>query len=163
MITDKDDVIRKSSPDSDVYSVILNAWADNVWRIPFTREGGYIATEIGDDGSDDTMRLSLSGYQDASGIWMQELTVIYFETLEKAYKFRRSPEGKLFGDRFSDGQDNFDFYTYAGDPRIPALMLTILKKHFDYKDDSPIVAHTYANIHYFRKDPDFAPPKPMES
>ena len=111
MITDKDDVIRKSSPGTDIYSVILNAWADNVWRIPFTREGGYIATEIGDDGTDDTMRLSLSGFQDASGIWVHELTVVYFETLEKANKFRRSPVGQLFSDRFSDGQDNFDFHT----------------------------------------------------
>lgn len=41
-------------------------------------------------------------------------------------------------------------------------MGTILKNYFGYTDHSHVYAHTYADIHYFRKDPRFTPPKPME-
>lgn len=31
---------------------------------------------------------------------------------------------------------------------------TILKNHFGFKENSHLVAHTYCEVDYFRKDPD---------
>ena len=161
MITDQDSVIRQTGADAGLATVICSAVADNFQRIPLTREGGYIATDISEDGTDETMHIILTGHLDTSGIMMQGVEVIWFETMEKANRFRRSPEGQLFDDPYGDGQDGFEYSTYAGNPIIPALIHAILTKHFGITEASRIVANTYANIHYFRKDPDDIPPKPM--
>ena len=50
--------------------------------------------------------------------------------------------------------DHFDNTTLAGDPRLPGLIATILQNYFDIKDNSRIVAHTYCEVDYFRKDTD---------
>lgn len=84
----------------------------------------------------------------------QNITVIYFDTKEKADRFRYSPEGVGFDDPYGDGQDSFDLTALAGDPRLPGLIATILKNHFGFKENSHLVAHTYCEVDYFRKDPD---------
>ncbi len=33
------------------------------------------------------------------------------------------------------------------------MMTTILKNHFGFKENSHLVAHTYCEVDYFRKDP----------
>ena len=83
--------------------------------------------------------------------------------LAAADRFRRSPEGRLFDDPYGSGQDCFDYTTYAGDPRLPELIATILKNHFGYKDNSRLVAHTYCEVDYFRKEPDNGRPKQVKS
>ena len=67
--------------------------------------------------------------------------------------FVNSTEGGLFDDPYGDGQDNFEYTTYAGDPKLPFLITTILKNHFGFKENSHLVAHTYCEVDYFRKDP----------
>ena len=163
MITDQDSVTRRDTADQTLSEVIRLAVKDNFERIPLTREGGLISTEIGDDGTDDTMRISICGYQTDTGMMMQQITVIYFETLADANRFRRSPEGQGFDDPYGDGQDCFDYTTLAGSPDIPKRIINILKNYFGYTERSHFSAHTYADIHYFRKDPKYTPPKPMES
>ncbi|MBQ9475508.1 MAG: hypothetical protein IJU69_04555 [Bacteroidales bacterium] len=74
--------------------------------------------------------------------------------MEKAERFRKSLEGQGFDDPYGDGQDCFDYVTYAGDPKQPELNATILRNYFDFKDNSPMVAHTYCQVDYFRKDYD---------
>ena len=83
----------------------------------------------------------------------QNITVIYFDTKEKADRFRYSPEGVGFDDSYGDGQDSFDLTALAGDPRLPGLIATILKNYFGFTDRSRLCAHTYCEVDYFRKDP----------
>ena len=59
--------------------------------------------------------------------------------------------------------DNFEYSTYAGDPKLPVLITTILKHHFGFKDNSHLVAHTYCEVDYFRKEPEDMLPKPIGS
>ena len=80
---------------------------------------------------------------------MQTVTVIYFDTLEKAKSFLESPEGAGFSDTYSDGQDCFEFTTYAGDPKLTGLICAILKNHFEFKDNSRLVAETHCEVDYF--------------
>lgn len=87
----------------------------------------------------------------------QQIAVIYFDTMEKANRFVNSTEGSLFDDPYGDGQDNFEYTTYTGDPKLPFLITTILKNHFGFKEDSHLVTHTYCTyceVDYFRKEPD---------
>ena len=37
--------------------------------------------------------------------------------------------------------------------QLPFLITTILKNHFGFKENSHLVAHTYCEVDYFRKDP----------
>ena len=163
MITDQDSITRRSTVDQILSDIIRLAVEDNFNRIPLTREGGYISTEFSDDGTDETTHISICGCLDDTGMMMQQITVIYFDTLAKAERFRRSPEGRGFDDPYGDGQDCFDYTTLAGTPDITSRIVTILKNYFGYSDHSRICAHTFADIHYFRKDPEDIPPKPMES
>ena len=98
-----------------------------------------------------------------TGQMLQQVTVIYFDTLEKSNRFVDSTEGGLFDGPYGDGQDNFEYTTYAGDHKLPFLITTILKNHFGYKDDSPMVAHSYCEVDYFRKDQDSSAPKQLKS
>ena len=84
---------------------------------------------------------------------LQQVTVIYFDTKEKADRFRYSPEGVGFDDPYGDSQDSFELTTIAGDPRLPSLIATILKNYFGFTDRSRLCAHTYCEVDYFRKDP----------
>lgn len=161
MITKTDHIRRYTCADMNITQVIRKGLADNFERIPYTEDGGYIATDIGDGDDDEHLLISVCGFQDGAGIMMQEVTVIYFDTFEKANKFRRSKEGRKFGDRFSDGKDCFDYTTYAGDPSLPNLIATILRNHFDFKDNSFLIAHTYCNVDYFRKDTEQKCPKQL--
>lgn len=163
MITKNDHIRRSTCADMTITQVIRKALADNFERIPFTNEGGFIATEIGETDDDDHLHISVTGYQDKGGQMLQQVTVIYFDTLEKAERFRRSPEGRGFDDPYGDGQDCFDYTTYAGDPKLPELIATILRNYFEFKDTSPMVAHTYFEVDYFRKDPADASSKHLKS
>ena len=163
MITDKDMVTRKDTADQSLTEVIRLAIQDNIDRIPFTRDGGYIATEISKDGTDGTVDICLSGYLADYGIMMHEINVIYFDTVQQAKRFLRSPEGQGFNDTYSNGQDCFDFTARAGDPVILQRITAILKNHFGYTERSHFFIRTYSNVHYFKKDPNFVRPKPMEN
>ena len=152
MITKADHIRRVTTADGTITDVIRQALADNAARIPFTNEGGFIATDISETGADDDLHITITGHYGMPGQMCQQVTVIYFDTLEKAQRFRYSPEGVGFDDPYGDGQDSFDYNTYAGDPRLPELIATILRNYFDIKDNSHIVAHTYCEVDYFRKE-----------
>ena len=154
MITKHEHIRRSTCADMTITQVIRKALADNFERIPFTNEGGFIATDLGEQEGDDFLTINICGFMGGTGQMFQQVTVIYFETLEKANRFVNSTEGGLFDDPYGDGQDNFEYTTYAGDPKLPFLITTILKNHFGYKDNSRLVAHTYCEVDYFRKDPD---------
>ena len=153
MITKYDHVRRQTCADTTITDVIRQALADNFERIPFTNEGGFIATDLGEQEGDDFLTINICGFMGGTGQMFQQVTVIYFDTLEKANRFVNSTEGGLFDDPYGDGQDSFDYTTYAGNPRLPELIATILRNYFDIKDNSHIVAHTYCEVDYFRKDP----------
>ena len=154
MINDRVSVQRRTCNDIGLSSVIRDAINDNLLRIPFTREGGYISTEFSEDGSDDTIHLSLCGFIDDSGAMMQTITVIYFDTIEKVRRFLSSPEGNGFDDPYGEGQDLFEYTTYAGNPDVAARVIAILKNHFDFNETSRLVADTVPEVHYFRKNPE---------
>lgn len=152
MITKHDHVRRQTCADTTITDVIRQALADNFERIPFTNEGGFIATDLGEQEGDDFLRINICGFMGGTGQMLQQVTVIYFDTLEKANRFVNSTEGGLFDDPYGDGQDNFEYTTYAGDPKLPFLISTILKNHFNFKENSHLVAHTYCEVDYFRKE-----------
>ena len=154
MITKHDHIRRQTCADTTITDVIRQALADNFERIPFTNEGGFIATDLGEQEGDDFLTINICGFMSGTGQMLQQVTVIYFDTLEKANRFVNSTEGGLFDDPYGDGQDNFEYTTYAGDPKLPFLITTLLKNHFGFKDNSHLVAHTYCEVDYFRKDPD---------
>ena len=114
---------------------------------------GFIATDLGETESDKDFHITISGHQENGGPMYQNITVIYFDTKEKADMFRYSPEGVGFDDPYGDGQDSFDLTALAGDPRLPGLIATILKNYFGFQDNYRLCAHTYCEVDYFRKDP----------
>lgn len=112
---------------------------------------GFIATDLGATESDDDLHITISGHQENGGPMYQNITVIYFDTKEKADRFRYSPEGVGFDDPYGDGQDSFDLSVLAGDPRLLGLIATILKNYFGFEDNSKLCAHTYCEVDYFKK------------
>ena len=156
MITKRDQVRRAAPADGTIAEVIRLALSDNFERIPFTTEGGYIATDISETGSEEDMHITICGYKPQGCPMYQSVTVIYFETMAQANRFRRSPEGQLFDDPYGDGQDNFEYTTFAGDSRLQDIIVNILKNHFGLRDTSHLVTDTHCEVDYFRKDPDNA-------
>ena len=163
MISKTEHVHRHNCADTTITDIIRLALADNFERIPFTNQGGFIATDIGEQEGDDFLRINICGFMGGTGQMFQQVTVIYFDTLEKANRFVNSTEGGLFDDPYGDGQDSFEYTTYAGNPKLPCLISTILKNHFNFKENSHLVAHTYCEVDYFRKDPADARPQQMKS
>ena len=68
---------------------------------------------------------------------------------ENDQSFLESPEGARFSDTYSDGQDCFEYTTYAGDPKLIGLISAILKNHFEFKENSRLVAETHCEVDYF--------------
>lgn len=93
MISKKDDIRRITCADMTITQVIKGALTDNLVRIPFTGEGGFISTEIGESDDDDHIRISVTGFMNQSGQMLQTITVIYFDTISEARRFMLSPEG----------------------------------------------------------------------
>lgn len=149
MISKHDHFRRQTCADLLITDIIRQSLRDNVELIPFTRNGGFVSTEMGENDDDEHIKISIHGFMDQSGMMMQTVTVIYFDTLEKARLFLDSPEGKGFSDRNSDGQDCFDYTTFAGDPNLPSRITDILKNHFDFKENSRLVAETHCEVDYF--------------
>ena len=118
MINTRDHIRRQTCADLLISDIIRLSLADNAERIPFTNKGGYISTEMGENDDDEHVRISIHGFMDQTGMMMQTVTVIYFDTTEKAKAFLDSPEGADFNDTFSDGQDCFEYATFAGDPKL---------------------------------------------
>lgn len=163
MITKYDHIRRQTCADTTITDVICQALVDNFVRIPLTNEGGFISTELGEQEGDDFLTITISGFMCGTNQMFQEVTVIYFDTVAKANRFLSSVEGGLFDDSFSNGQDCFDYTTLAGDPKLPFLIATILKNYFGFKENSRLVAHTFCQVDYFRKDPDDSAPKQLKS
>ena len=103
MLTKEDSVIRREAVDLTLTDVIRQALADNLVRIPFSNEGGYIATEIGEQEDPEFLTIRICGFMYGSGQMLQQVTVIYFDTVELARRFMSSPEGTLFDDSYSTG------------------------------------------------------------
>ena len=121
MITKHDHIRQQTCADTTITDVIRQAMADNFERIPFTNEGGFIATDLGEQEGDDFLTINICGFMGGTGQMFQQVTVIYFDTLEKANRFVNSTESGLFDDPYGDGQDNFEYTTYARDPKLPFL------------------------------------------
>lgn len=154
MITQYDHVRRQTCADITITDVIRQALSDNFARIPFTREGGFVSTELGEQEGLDDLTISISGFMCGTNQMFQEITVVYFDTVAQANRFLSSVEGRLFDDTYTNGQDCFEYTTLAGDPKLPHLISTILKNHFGFKETSRLVANTFCQVDYFRKDPD---------
>ena len=103
MINKHDHIHRVTAADETITDVIRKALADNFERIPFTHEGGFIATDLGETESDEDLHITISGHYGMPGQMCQQVTIIYFDTLEKAQRFRYSPEGVGFDDPYGDG------------------------------------------------------------
>lgn len=80
--------------------------------------------ETGETESDEVLHITISGHQENGGPMYQNITVIYFDTKEKADRFRYSPEGFGFDDPYGDGQDSFDLTVLAGDPSALQAQMT---------------------------------------
>lgn len=163
MIKKEDHVRRQTCADMGITEVIRAALADNYARIPYTNEGGFIATDLGESEDDEHLRITVAGHMEGGKHMLQTVTVIYFDTIGQANRFLCSPEGQLFDDTFSDGQDCFDYTTYAGNPVLPSLIATILRNHCGFKENSRLTAHTYCQVDYFRKGPKSSKPNQLKS
>ena len=148
----KEPIKRSSDGRNSLTEVIRLAVTDNALRIPFTDEGGFICTEIGEKHDDEFIRVLVSGVMSDSGMMCQTIEIICLETEKKARAFICSPEGAGFSHWGSDPIGGYELTTYAGDPKLPFLISTILKNHFGFKENSHLVAHTYCEVDYFRKD-----------
>ena len=163
MITQYDHVRRQTCADTTITDVIRQALSDNFARIPFTREGGFVSTELGEQEGLDDLTISISGFMCGTNQMFQEITVVYFDTVAQGNRFLSSVEGRLFDVTYSNGQDCFEYTTLAGDPKLPHLISTILKNHFGFKETSRLVAHTFCLVDYFKKDSENEMPKPLKS
>lgn len=142
MISTKDQVRRTTSADETITDIIRKALQDNFHRIPFTRHGGWIVTEIGETEGKDNAILVISGFLEESGAMKQQITIMHFPTLEQADHFRHSSEGRGFDSYWGGGKDILDCEFLAGDPRLPDRLTTILKTHFGFRDNSKLLANT---------------------
>ena len=142
MISAKDQVRRITSADETITDIIRKALQDNFHRIPFTRHGGWIVTEIGVPDIKADRLIVISGYCTESGTMMQQVTIICFPTLEQADHFRHSPEGRGFDSYWGGGKDLLECRFLAGDSHLPERLATILKTHFGFSDNSKLCAHT---------------------
>ena len=60
-------------------------------------------------------------------------------------KFLKSPEGKLFeGDEDSE---EFEYTTKAGDPKLPSLIVSVMKKFLDIEEDTKLTIRTTAQTY----------------
>ena len=116
MINKNDHIIRQACSDMTITQLIKLALTDNFDRIPFTNKGGYIDTAFGEEDDEEHTIITVCGFMNEAGIMMQQITVIYFDTIQKANRFLSSTEGRLFDDTYSSGQDCFDYTTFAGNP-----------------------------------------------
>lgn len=142
MISAKDQIRRITSADETLTELIRKALQDNFLRIPFTRHGGWIVTELGVPDIKADRLIVISGYCTESGTMMQQVTIVSFPTEDRADHFRHSPEGRGFDSYWGDGKDILDCEFLAGDPRLPERLATILKTHFGFRDNSKLCAHT---------------------
>lgn len=142
MISAKDQIRRITSADETITDIIRKALQDNFERIPFTRSGGWIVTEIGETEGQDNANMVISGFLEESGAMKQQVTIMHFPTLEQADHFRNTPEGQGFDSYWGGGKDILDCEFLAGDPRLPERLATILKTHFGFRDNSKLLAHT---------------------
>lgn len=142
MISAKDQVRRITAADETITHLLRKALQDNFERIPFTRSGGWIVTEIGETEGQANAILVISGFMEESGAMKQQITIMHFPTLEQADHFRNSPEGSGFDSYWGGGRAILDCEFLAGDPRLPERLVTILKTHFGFRDNSKLLAHT---------------------
>ena len=149
MISAYNHICRETSSDLFLSDIVRLSLLDNTERIPLTSKGGYISTELGENNEDESIKISVHGFLDESGRMKQTVTVICFESLEKAKSFFESPEGEGFDDTYSDGKGCFDFTTDAGNPRLPILITEILKKHFGFEENSHLTTETHCEVDYF--------------
>ena len=149
MIRMQDHIIRETCAGLLLIDVIRLSLCDNAERIPFTNKGGFISTEIGESIDDEAIRISIHGFLDQFNKMKQTVSVICFDSLEKARRFLDSPEGRGFTDIYSDGKGFFEYTTNAGNPNLPGLITDILKNHFGFKDGSSLMAETHCEVDYF--------------
>lgn len=148
----KEPIMRSSDGRNSLTEVIRLAVTDNVLRIPFTDEGGFICTEIGEKHDDEFIRIRVCGVMSDSGMMCQTIEVIYLETEKKVREFISSKEGAGFThERYADLVEGYELSTYAGDPRIPGRIAAILKRFYGFTESSPVEAFTECEVDYFRK------------
>lgn len=147
----KEPIMRYSDGRNSLTEVIRLAVTDNALRIPFTDEGGFISTEIGEKHDDEFIRVLVSGVMSDSGMMCQTIEIICLETEKKARAFISSPEGAGFSHWGSDPIGGYELSTYAGDPRIPGRIAAILKRFYGFTESSPVEAFTECEVDYFRK------------
>ena len=149
MISKHDHIRRQTDASHSILDVVRLSLFDNAEHIPLTDWGGYISTELGENDVDESIKISIHGFLDETGEMMQTISVICFDTFEKARSFLDSPEGEVFDDKFSDGKGCFYYTTKAENPILPVLITDILKKYFGFRDDSRLVAETHCEVDYF--------------
>lgn len=149
----KESVLRASDGKTPLTEILRLAVSDNALRIPYTEEGGFICTEIGERHDDEYIRIRLCGVMSDSRMMCQTIEVIYLETPKRVREFINSREGADFSHcPYSDLVEGYELTTYAGDPRIPGRIADILKRFYGFSDYSRIEAYTVCEVDYFRKD-----------
>jgi len=147
----KEPIMRSSDGRKPLTEIIRLALSDNAFRIPYTDEGGFISTDIGEKHDDEFIRIHICGVMSDSGMMCQTIEIIYLETEKKVREFISSPEGAGFSHWSSDPMGGYELSTYAGDPRIPGRIAAILKRFYGFTESSPVEAFTECEVDYFRK------------
>lgn len=149
----KEPIMRSADGVTPLVEIIRLAMNDNFLRIPYTKEGGYIGTDIGETCDESDIHIMLTGHMNEAGLMLQTIEVVYLGTKEKASEFIHSPEGAGFvHSPYSDYEGGYEMTKLAGDPQIPIRISSILKRFFGFTDFSPVEAYTRCEVDYFRKE-----------
>ncbi len=144
-VNTKKAVIKVSEKDKDLETAIREALADNDSRIPDKFGVGSVTTMISyaNRGEDEAIAMIFGGVNDY-GEKEQSITVWGFDFKSKKLieAFLASPEGKYFDGEPED--EDFNYVTKAGDPKLPELLIAILKKHIGVTDKTKLILRTTA-------------------
>ena len=146
-VNTKKTVIKVPKKGLDLESAIRKALEDNASRIPEKFSVGTVETMISFTGheEDDALALIFGGVNDYGE---KEQSVTFwagdFGGKNGIKKFLKSPEGKLF--KGDEDSEDFELVTKAGDPKLPELIVSVMKKFLEIDEDTKLSIYTSAQV-----------------
>ena len=147
-VNTKEAVIKFPQKGLDLESAIRMAVEENASRIPEKLSVACVETMIYFAGheEDGALAMIFGGVNDY-GEKEQSITFWQFDFAgEKGIKkFLKSPEGKLF--KGDEDCEDFEYTTKAGDPKLPSLIVSVMKKFLEIEEDTKLTIITSAQVY----------------
>lgn len=147
-VNTKKTTIKVPKKGMDLESAIRSAIEDNASRIPEKFGVATVETMVYFTGhaDDDALAMIFGGVNDYGE---KEQSVTFWTSDfggEKGLKkFLKSPEGKLF--KGDEDSDDFELVTTAGDPKLPGLIVAVMKKFLEIEEDTRLTITTSAQTY----------------